>query len=360
MVKSAGNSFSEDAIAYPGSAVCGHSAGLGLSCHDANLDNHHFWPQVIVVGALAADGKKSSYSSVGSPLWVSAPGGEFGINTSYISTSGVNLEPAIMTTDLSSCSRGYGSAAQTASADGSRVYNAFNDFGSPHAENSNCNYVSTFNGTSSAAPNVSGVIALMLEENPSLTWRDVKHILATTSTKVDASFSPVILNGITYYNWVRNDAGNNFHPYYGFGGVDANAAQLAAMIYTAGSLGTQTYTGWMPSGAINSVVNEGVTASSVINISSSGTLEFVRVRVNMSHALPYEIGMRLVSPSGTETTILQPYTALNVNPNGYIYLAASAFYEESMNGNWTLKLFDHNTNGTQMTLGDWSIAFYHR
>ena len=34
-----------------------------------------------------------------------------------------------------------------------------------------------------------------------------------------------------------------------------------------------------------------------------------------------EMGMRLVSPSGTEATILQPYTALNVNPNAYIYLS---------------------------------------
>ena len=359
MVKSAGNSFSEDANAYS-PAVCGHSAGLGLSCHDANLDNHHFWPQVIVVGALAADGKKSSYSSVGSPLWVSAPGGEYGVNTSYISTSGVGLEPAIMTTDLSSCSSGYGSAAQTSSSEGTKVYNAFNDFGSPYSENSNCNYVSTFNGTSSAAPNVSGVIALMLEANPSLTWRDVKHILATTANQVDSDISPISVDGIAYHYWLENDAKYKFHPYYGFGGVDATAAVNAAVSYTAGSLGTQTYKDWTESGTLNSTVSEGVTATSVINISSSGTLEFVQVRVNMSHSLPYEIGMRLVSPSGTETTILQPYTALNVNPNGYIYLAASAFYGESMNGNWTLKLFDHNTNSTQMTLGDWSIAFYHR
>jgi subtilisin-like proprotein convertase family protein len=200
----------------------------------------------------------------------------------------------------------------------------------------------------------------MLEANPSLTWRDVKHILATTANQVDSDIPPISVDGIAYHYWVENDAKYKFHPYYGFGGVDATAAVNAAVSYTAGSLGTQTYKDWTLSGTLNSTVSEGVTATSVINISSSGTLEFVRVRVNMSHSLPYEIGMRLVSPSGTETTILQPYTALNVNPNGYIYLAASAFYGESMNGNWTLKLFDHNTNSTQMTLGDWSIAFYHR
>jgi subtilisin family serine protease len=361
-VKSAGNSFSEDANYYSGSSVCGYSANLGLSCHDANLDKSHVYPTVIVVGALAADGKKSSYSSVGSPLWVSAPGGESGVNASYVGVPpGVYLEPAIMTTDLSSCSKGYGSAAQTSSAGGSRVYNAFNDFGSPHAENSSCNYASTFNGTSSAAPNVSGVIALMLEANSSLTWRDVKHILATTSKQVDASFSAVSRNSITYHSWITNAAGLKFHNYYGFGGIDANAAVNAAASYTAGSLGSQSHKGFTSSGTLNSTIAQGSTVSQTINISTSGTTEYVGVRLNMTHARPAEIGMRLQSPSGTITTILQPFTATNVNPSGYnVYLAASAFYGESMAGNWQLHLYDHDTNGYQMVLTDWAIEFYHR
>jgi len=45
------------------------------------------------------------------------------------------------------------------------------------------------NGTSSATPVTAGVIALMLEANPALTWRDVKHILASTARhiRLDAS-----------------------------------------------------------------------------------------------------------------------------------------------------------------------------
>lgn len=39
------------------------------------------------------------------------------------------------------------------------------------------NYTSRFNGTSAAAPMVTGVIALMLEANPNLSWRDVQEIL---------------------------------------------------------------------------------------------------------------------------------------------------------------------------------------
>ncbi len=44
---------------------------------------------------------------------------------------------------------------------------------------------STFGGTSSAAPLASGLIALVLQARPDLTWRDVKHVLARGATLVD-------------------------------------------------------------------------------------------------------------------------------------------------------------------------------
>ena len=46
-------------------------------------------------------------------------------------------------------------------------------------------YTSRFGGTSAAAPLVSGVIALMLEANPNLTWRDVQEILVRSSRQND-------------------------------------------------------------------------------------------------------------------------------------------------------------------------------
>ena len=40
-----------------------------------------------------------------------------------------------------------------------------------------------YKGTSAAAPEAAGVIALALEANPSLTWRDIQHLLVLTSKK---------------------------------------------------------------------------------------------------------------------------------------------------------------------------------
>lgn len=39
-------------------------------------------------------------------------------------------------------------------------------------------------GTSAAAPLAAGMVALMLQVRPCLTWRDVQHIITFTATKV--------------------------------------------------------------------------------------------------------------------------------------------------------------------------------
>ncbi|MBD3666989.1 MAG: S8 family serine peptidase [Kangiella sp.] len=45
-------------------------------------------------------------------------------------------------------------------------------------------YYTVMSGTSMAAPHASGIVALMLEANPNLTWREVKRILQDTATNM--------------------------------------------------------------------------------------------------------------------------------------------------------------------------------
>ena len=58
----------------------------------------------------------------------------------------------------------------------------------------------------------------MLEANPNLTWRDVRHILVETSAK----------NNPTDSDWTVNGAGYEVNHKYGFGSIDAEAAVNAA------------------------------------------------------------------------------------------------------------------------------------
>ncbi|HEX2473132.1 MAG TPA: S8 family serine peptidase [Lacipirellulaceae bacterium] len=70
------------------------------------------------------------------------------------------------------------------------------------------NYTSRFNGTSAAAPVVSGVIALMLDANPNLTFRDVQEILLR-SARQNAQFELPSSGGIQGFTstWQTNQIG---------------------------------------------------------------------------------------------------------------------------------------------------------
>ena len=73
-----------------------------MSCGDPANDERRGGYAPIIVGAIDADGHHSSYSDTGSSLWISAPGGEYGLNSSL--TTGPNFKfPAIVTTSRTGC-----------------------------------------------------------------------------------------------------------------------------------------------------------------------------------------------------------------------------------------------------------------
>ena len=335
-VKSAGGSFG------PSHVDCGLPQELRLSCIDSVTDNHHIYQQVIVVASLRADGTKSRYSSVGATTWISGLGGEDG-----------NHSPAIMTTDQSGCDKGYVRA-------GNVFANTFDNAANPPLENSGCNYTSSFKATSAAAPSVVGGIALVLEERPDLSYRDVKGILAASAQKIDTEFEPVVVDGITYYDWVDNAAGYSHHNGYGFGRFDVDRAVALATDYDSTALGPQTISVWEDNVSEEVItVPAGNEATSSITTTVKGTLEFVRVRLDLSAPGIKEMGVRLTSPSGTTVTLFQPKTHVDTDPAGVIYLATSALYGESTDGTWTLRLFDHEDDGLGITLNKWAIKFFY-
>lgn len=356
-VKAAGNGFNDIG---GNSLTCSGAAGIGISCENANFDADNALPYNIVAGALNADGEKSSYSTTGSALWIISPGGEYGANASVIG-SGAPLyvyEPAMITTDQSGCDQGY---AQFLTNPGANPISTFDEGQAP---NTNCNYTNSMNGTSSATPVTAGVAALILAANPDLTWRDVKHILASTATPVNtgkAAITVVLNNGNWTVEpaWTTNGAGYNFHNWYGFGRVNAAAAVAMAQGYTLGSLGSFQNTGWLSSGSLNLAIPDnnftGVTRT--MNVATSLTIEEVQIQVSATHPFIADLGIELTSPAGTRSVLKYVRDGLSNANLDNMLLASNAFYGESSNGTWTFKIVDGWSTDTG-TLTGWNLRIY--
>ena len=156
------------------------AAGNGLDDNDnSNYDGYANLRYTIAVTAVDHKGRQSYYAEPGANILVASP------------------------------SNGDGESITTTDIEGSGGY-------------SNGDYTSTFGGTSSATPLVSGIIALMFEANANLTWRDVQHILVETSRKNHAN-DP---------SWSTNGAGHLVSHKYGFGVIDAGAAVAASVNWT--------------------------------------------------------------------------------------------------------------------------------
>ncbi|WP_374513628.1 S8 family serine peptidase [Niveibacterium sp.] len=364
LVNAAGNSFKEIS-GYPD--VCIAANFFGISCHDPATDERLGGTTPIIVGAINAEGKKSSYSSTGSSLWVVAPGGEYGFDSRYFDVTGLldpssAVKPAIVTTARSGCGNTeYG-----------KVMNLLDSLGS-NALAPNCQYTAMMNGTSSAAPNTSAVIALMLEANPSLTNRDIKAILAKTARHVDPGFAGVsntaIIPGTTVVlepGWTKNAAGYWFSNWYGFGAVDANAAVAAAKALTTHMPAEQSYTaqttsglgatvpaldsaGYSYSGALTTGFQTVEEVVLFINIAQTPTNPVTLQGKSVSMGLQC-VQIEMTSPSGTKSVMLHAATGLSNSSVSNARILTNAFYGEPANGNWKLTFFNYCSSSQGSTV----------
>jgi len=355
-VKAAGNGFK--------TIKAVNCTGTGLTCENANFDPANTLPYQIVVGAVAASGVKASYSTAGSAIWVSAPGGEFGRNAALGGVAGtVDVQPAMVTTDQSGCTNGY---SRTTPSNGSYFDNGLAVPPSAVNLNPSCNYTNGMNGTSSATPVTAGVIALILEANPALTWRDVKHILASTARKIDpaggAANGP-LAGYVAEPGWILNGAGFNFHNWYGFGMVDAAAAVNMAKT-SAVNLGTFTSTGFIASGTLNLPIPDqsalGATSNIPVGAGTVQVIEAVQIRVSLTHPFIGELGIELISPMGTRSVVknIEDGYFNSANLSNQIFLS-NAFYGENPAGTWKIKVVDGlSLDTTTGHLVDWAIRVY--
>jgi len=366
-VKAAGNGFSTWNSNVRGAGqvdIC--NAGLratGVGCAQSIWEQSNGYFNVMVIAAVNAAGRRSNYSTPGASTWVSGLGGEYGWERATLATqvtaaqlatrAAVNFDPAIVTTDLSGCARGYNTNPVIPAL-------RWGDFNLNRLESdqsaidNTCNYAGTMNGTSAASPTVSGVVALLLQANPKLSFRDIKYILATTARQVDPNQAAVSdANGtVLAPGWTVNAAGRRFSNWYGFGLVDATLAVNRAINFK--SLPALLDSGWRRAALAAPVAigNAAAPARATVRIANNvRNIEAVQIglRTDYAHngtwtaaggAVPTPLRVTLRSPGGTVAYVLPAHAAYGGNVLTIPFAAVNTFLDEAGDGDWTVEVAD--------------------
>lgn len=287
------------------------AAGNARAAGD-NVNHHNFQNAIhtIAVAATDASGRHTSFSTPGAALLVAAPG------------------QGITTTDLPG-SAGYGSGDWA-----------------------------TVNGTSFAAPIVSGVVALMLEANKGLGWRDVQEILAHSARPTDTTNPSWFTNRAD--GW--NGGGLRFSNDYGFGLVDAHAAVRLAETWFAGGGVAATSANKQVRQAeavVGVTIPDNAPAGVTATLSLDGGLKIdqVEVFVDIRHTALSDLFVSLISPAGTESVLINRPGSGAFGTGLSFSLTSNAFWGENAGGVWTLKVADLRA-GAVGTFVSWRVTVH--
>lgn len=318
------------------------AAGNGHPADNSNYDGYANYFGVNAIGAVTDKGLKASYSEQGANVLVSTPSGEFCDTHTQTTTDPTGPEGA--------------------------NNGGFNNFALT-PDYTNGSYSKCMSGTSGATPVASGVVALMLQANPNLTWRDVRLILAESARQNDPA----------NIDWVTNGAGLHVNHSYGFGVIDARAAVTKAQSWTnVGPLIVQEFSqspnATIPDpsiSAVNGTDELGPTVSDTISVADTGgltSIEFVDVIFTSNHPYAGDLAITLTSPAGTVSrlsvahTCHNPQTAqpLNCGPqfaSGWRFGSTRHINETQIVGDWTLSVrdgFEADTGAFQA----WKLVLY--
>ncbi|XP_036180100.1 proprotein convertase subtilisin/kexin type 7 isoform X1 [Myotis myotis] len=210
-------------------------------------------------------------------------------------------------------------------------------------------------GTSAAAPLAAGMIALMLQVRPCLTWRDVQHIIVFTATQYEDRRA----------DWVTNEAGFSHSHQHGFGLLKAWRLVNAAKIWTS-----VPYLASYVSPVLKE--NKAIPLSphslevlwnvSRTDLEMSGlqTLEHVAVTVSITHPRRGSLELQLFCPSGMMSLIGAP-RSMDSDPSGFEDWTFSTVrcWGERARGPYRLVVRDVGDEALPAgTLRQWQLTLY--
>ncbi|KAG6923277.1 furin, paired basic amino acid cleaving enzyme, partial [Chelydra serpentina] len=206
-------------------------------------------------------------------------------------------------------------------------------------------------GTSASAPLAAGIIALTLEANKNLTWRDMQHLVVRTS-------KPAHLNT---NDWATNGVGRKVSHSYGYGLLDAGAMVTLARNWT--TVGPQRK-------CIIDILTEPKDIGKRLEVrrkvdaclgkaSSIGRLEHIQARLTLSYNRRGDLAIHLTSPMGTRSTLLapRPHDYSGDGFNDWAFMTTHS-WDEDPSGDWVLEIENTSEANNYGTLTKFTLVLY--
>uniref|UniRef100_A0A8C2A1W1 Proprotein convertase subtilisin/kexin type 5b n=1 Tax=Cyprinus carpio TaxID=7962 RepID=A0A8C2A1W1_CYPCA len=206
-------------------------------------------------------------------------------------------------------------------------------------------------GTSASAPMAAGIIALALEANPFLTWRDVQHIIVKTSRAGHLS-AP---------DWKTNAAGYNVSHLYGFGLMDAEAMVKEAEHWK--QVPPQHICVENADKQIRYMQHPTATGCTDNANHHVIYLEHVVVRITITHPRRGDLSINLTSPSGTKSQLLanRLFDHSMEGFKNWEFMTTHCWGEKAA-GDWILEIYDSpsqlRSQKAPGKLKEWSLVLY--
>ena len=218
-------------------------------------------------------------------------------------------------------------------------------------------------GSSYAAPHLAGIVALMLEINPGLGFRDVQAILAYGAAYLKDGQTPDKSGFSLNQGRTLNGVGMHFSRSAGFGIMDAYNATRLAKDWLRG-YPPETVLDWTLKGSQDkntyTVSSDGKTVTQ-ISLTSDQIVRLQSVVVKATYTDPAFNTMvfKLISPSGTVSHIMTGNTNLGGSRvNEIISAVSKRFWGEESQGTWTIEYSHAGITSANATVKDIQLIFY--
>ncbi|CAL1266925.1 unnamed protein product [Larinioides sclopetarius] len=206
----------------------------------------------------------------------------------------------------------------------------------------------THTGTSASAPLAAGICALTLQANPSLTWRDMQHIVVRTANPAN----------LFARDWATNGIGRNVSHSFGYGMMDAHAmVKLARIWKTVPEQKTCEIRGH----DINQYIMPRNKAEATLSVNCANVryLEHVQAKLTISAVRRGDLHIYLTSPLGTKSTLLaqRPPDSSRMGFQDWPFMSVH-MWSENPNGIWKLEVFNDGRYGGRALLKEWHLILY--